>query len=174
MVVLQKRISQFFNSQVIAQYQERLKQLNGLLILDEAFIDVISGNESYCNQYANQLDEQTGGQLTNQIESSHSLVLRSFGKFFGLAGIRIGFLVANSYWCGAFKELLGTWQINGPAQLIAHHALQDTRWQATQRETLSRLRMAQEHMLMQAFSQTILQDIKGCDLFLTLSFHQQD
>ncbi|AAZ28037.1 threonine-phosphate decarboxylase CobD [Colwellia psychrerythraea] len=149
---------QFFNGQVIAQYQERLKLINGLLVLDEAFIDVVPGNQSYYNQ----------------LENSHSLVLRSFGKFFGLAGIRIGFLVANGYWCGAFKELLGPWQINGPAQLIAQHALQDTSWQTRQKDTLTRLRIAQEHMLRQAFPQIILREINGCNLFLTLSFHQQD
>jgi cobalamin biosynthetic protein CobC len=160
----------FYNAQTINKYQQQLAHLNGLLVIDEAFIDVMSDttleNQSYGSQAANQKE--------NQRENDHCLVLRSFGKFFGLAGIRIGFLVASSSWCQAFKELLGPWQVNGPAQLIAQHALQDTSWQTTQRGTLKRLRKMQEGMLKQAFPQTILQTINGCDLFLTLSFHQQD
>jgi cobalamin biosynthetic protein CobC len=148
----------FFNREVINQYHGQLKKLNGLLVLDEAFIDVMPDNQSYCSQ----------------VEDKHCLVLRSFGKFFGLAGIRIGFLVANNYWCEVFKELLGPWQINGPAQLIAQHALQDTRWQATQRLTLHQRRMAQEQMFKQVFPRAMLRDSNGCDLFLTLSFHQQE
>lgn len=149
---------QFINREVINKYQEKVKHLNGLLVLDEAFIDVMPSNASHCNQAAD----------------DHSLVLRSFGKFFGLAGIRIGFLVANSDWCNTFKELLGPWQINGPAQIIAQQALQDKTWHTTQRVTLSKLRVAQEKMFKQVFSQAVLQDINGCDLFLTLSFTQQD
>lgn len=160
----------FYNAQLINSYRQQLERLNGLLVLDEAFIDVMSDtmleNQSYGSREAVQKD--------NQPESDHSLVLRSFGKFFGLAGIRIGFLVASRYWCEAFKELLGPWQVNGPAQLIAQHALQDISWQTTQRDTLKQLRVKQEQMLRQVFPQTILNKVNGCDLFLTLSFHQQD
>lgn len=160
----------YYNAQIIDKYQQQLVYIDGLLVLDEAFIDVMSEttleNEPYVSQLSN--------QKVNRLESDHSLVLRSFGKFFGLAGIRIGFLLASSYWCEAFKELLGPWQVNGPAQFIAQQALRDTRWQANQRKTLSRLRVAQENMLSQTFPQTILHTINGCDLFLTLSFHQQE
>ncbi len=158
----------FYNAQVIDKYQQQLTVLNGLLVLDEAFIDIIPAtiNQSYCSHMANQKEKQ--------LECDHRLVLRSFGKFFGLAGIRIGFLVASHYWCEAFKEVLGPWQVNGPAQFIAQQALQDTSWQTTQRDTLKQLRIKQEHMLRQVFPQTVLHTINGCDLFLTLSFHQQD
>ena len=149
----------FFNSQIIDSYQERIQQLNGLLVLDEAFMDVMPVNEKAIDRGINQ-------------ENNHCLVLRSFGKFFGLAGIRIGFLIANDEWCQAFKELLGPWQVNGPAQFIAQHALQNTTWQVTQRQRLNTLRIAQEKMLKKVFSHTLLQDIKGSDLFLTLNFHQ--
>ncbi len=160
----------FYNAQVINKYRQQLAQLNGLLVLDEAFIDVMSDTMLENQPFARQTDEQKKKQL----ENNHTLVLRSFGKFFGLAGIRIGFLLASNYWCEAFKELLGPWQVNGPAQLIAQYALQDTSWQTAQKETLKRLRVMQENMLRQAFPQTILLAINGCDLFLTLSFHQQD
>jgi len=159
----------YFNPQVIEKYKEQLKILNGLLVVDEAFMDVMPDHALYCDQAIDLISNKE----VNQHGNSHYLVLRSFGKFFGLAGIRIGFLLANNYWCDAFKELLGPWQINGPAQVIAQHALQDTTWHKTQREKLSRLRIDQEIMFKQVFSKEILRDIKGCDLFLTLSFHQQ-
>ena len=159
----------FYHAQLIIKYQQRLARLNGLLVLDEAFIDVISDTAQENRSCGSHTDEQK----KNQLENNHTLVLRSFGKFFGLAGIRIGFLLASSYWCEAFKELLGPWQVNGPAQFIAQQALRDTRWQANQRKTLSRLRIAQENMLNQTFPHTILHTINGCDLFLTLYFHQK-
>ncbi|KGJ87200.1 threonine-phosphate decarboxylase CobD [Colwellia psychrerythraea] len=160
----------FYNAQVINKYRQQLEQLDGLLVLDEAFIDVMSDTVLVNQPFAS----QTAAKKYNQPENNHTLILRSFGKFFGLAGIRIGFLLASSYWCEAFKELVGPWQVNGPAQLIAQYALQDTSWQAAQKENLNRLRVMQENLLRQAFPQTILHTINGCDLFLTLSFHQQD
>ncbi|MCW8834395.1 MAG: threonine-phosphate decarboxylase CobD [Colwellia sp.] len=149
---------QFFDRELIKQYQEQLINLNGLLVLDEAFIDVMPEQQSCCPQ----------------IVDEHIIVLRSFGKFFGLAGIRIGFLVASHYWCAKFKALLGPWQVNGPAQLIAEQALNDTDWHAKQKMILSQLRQAQEQMLWRVFTEKIVKAIQGCDLFLTLSFHQKD
>jgi len=149
---------QFFDRKVIRQYHEKLTQLNGLLVLDEAFIDVMPSEQSYAPQ----------------VHNRHCIVLRSFGKFFGLAGIRIGFLVADSYWCQTFKALLGPWQVNGPAQIIAQQALKDSNWQARQRVRLKTLRKAQEKMLGQVFSKALIKDIQGCDLFLTLAFQQGD
>jgi cobalamin biosynthetic protein CobC len=147
---------QFFKPELISQYHSTLKKLNGLLVVDEAFIDVMPNEQSYC-PFAN---------------DNHVLVLRSFGKFFGLAGIRIGFLVANEHWCNTFVDLLGPWQVNNPAQIIAEQALADTRWQKTQKAKLNELTTAQVEMFRQVFTDDILLDIKGCDLFLTLSFKQ--
>ena len=149
---------QFYTCDVIKQYHEKLKQLNGLLVLDEAFIDVMPSENSYCPQ----------------VNDSHCFVLRSFGKFFGLAGIRIGFLVANNDWCNTFAALLGPWQVNGPAQIIAQQALSDTHWQEQQKQTLKKWRTAQEKTLWQVFSKALILDIKGCDLFLTVAFKQAD
>lgn len=165
---------QFFNKRVIDKYQQQLKRLNGLLVLDEAFIDVMPDNESYCSNIASGIDDKNTTQNFTQIGNSHCLVLRSFGKFFGLAGIRIGFLVADSFWCQAFESVLGPWQVNGPAQVIAEHALKDTQWQQTQKETLHQLKVAQALMFAQVFPNTVLQSSHGCDLFITLHFHHQE
>lgn len=159
---------QFFAPSVIKQYHEKICQLNGLLVLDEAFMDVMPSKQSYCPH----LHRDT---ITDTIsDSGHIMVLRSFGKFFGLAGIRIGFLIADNAWCERINNLLGPWQVNGPAQVIAAQALNDSAWQTQQKSQLTALRKVQEKSLWQAFSQTLVSDIQGCDLFLTLRFHQAE
>ena len=148
----------FFDRGLIQQYHQALTALKGLLVIDEAFIDVMEKEQSYCS-------------LTND---KHVLILRSFGKFFGLAGIRIGFLIANEYWCNTFKELLGPWQVNGPAQVIAQQALVDTQWHLTQKAKLKQLRQTQQKLFNRLFPNSLVKDIKGSDLFLTLRFKQRD
>lgn len=147
-----------FSCDVIRDYHAKLTELNGLLVLDEAFIDVIAGEQSYCRD----------------INDKHCIVLRSFGKFFGLAGIRIGFLIADNYWCTKFKAVLGPWQVNGPAQVIAEQALADKKWHHQQRHKLHELRVQQETLLWQVFTDKLVSEIQGSDLFLTVSFHQTD
>jgi cobalamin biosynthetic protein CobC len=61
------------------------------------------------------------------------VVLHSVGKFFGLAGLRLGFVAAEPRLLAALDEMLGPWPVSGPAQQIALAALRDRAWQqATQ------------------------------------------
>lgn len=147
----------FFDKKVLTRYQKAIKALKGLLIIDEAFIDIVSSEQSMCAQ----------------VNDEHTLVLRSFGKFFGLAGIRIGFLVANEYWYQLFSEHLGPWQVNGPAQFIAQHALQNKQWHYQQQQHLQTLRQQQEQLLWETFDRKLVTQINGTHLFLTVGFHQQ-
>ena len=152
-----------FSVEVLKQYQSKLIALNGLLVIDEAFIDVFSSDQSMCST----------------VNNDNTLVLRSFGKFFGLAGIRIGFLVANDFWHNKFSHALGPWQVNGPAQLIAEHALLDISWQKKQRHNLQQLRKQQETLLLEGLngeelSKELIAEINGTDLFLTVSFHNKN
>jgi cobalamin biosynthetic protein CobC len=94
----------------------------GLLVVDEAFMDVGPDGESLC-------DEVMRGGL---------LVLRSFGKFFGLAGIRLGFAVTAPAIAGRLAATLGPWAVSGPAIAIGQQALADVAWIATTRERLAR------------------------------------
>jgi cobalamin biosynthetic protein CobC len=64
------------------------------------------------------------------------IVLRSVGKFFGLAGLRLGFVAAEPPLLAALADMLGPWAVSGPAQQIALAALRDTHWQQA---TLARL-----------------------------------
>jgi cobalamin biosynthesis protein CobC len=66
-----------------------------------------------------------------------TIVLRSLGKFFGLAGLRVGFVVASEPDATAWRELLGDWPVSGPACEIATAALRDTGWIATTRARLA-------------------------------------
>ena len=90
------------------------------LIVDEAFID---GENKQSLLYETSLP-------------ANIIVLRSFGKFFGLAGIRLGFVFADAAVLAKLKGEIGIWQVNGPAQYIATQALNDKIWQQQARDNL--------------------------------------
>lgn len=65
------------------------------------------------------------------------VVLKGLGKFWGLAGVRLGFAVALPETIAALEQMLGPWAISGPAQHIGRAALSDTNWAATTRTKLA-------------------------------------
>lgn len=89
-----------------------LGRRGGWLVVDEAFGDTLPGLSvaAYCAQPG-------------------LVVLRSVGKFFGLAGLRLGFVGAHPALLGELADLLGPWAVSGPAQDIALAALEDEEWQ---------------------------------------------
>ena len=92
------------------------KERGGLLVVDEAFMDV------------GPIDTNLAGEVAR----GHLVVLRSFGKFFGLAGVRLGFALAPPPIAARLSALLGPWAVSGPAVAIGEAALADTAWaQAT-------------------------------------------
>lgn len=91
---------------------------NGHLIVDEAFVD------------ATPRGSVAGAGWPGLI------VLRSFGKFYGLAGLRLGFVVAPPPIVAALRRLLGDWPVSGPAIAIGTAAYADHRWQDAQRTRL--------------------------------------
>lgn len=95
-----------------------LAKRGGWLIVDEAFIDA--------ETRVNSLASATG-------ENEALIVLRSLGKFFGLAGTRVGFVLAWRKLLIDLREELGPWTINGPARYIAQKALTDSDWIAENR-----------------------------------------
>jgi cobalamin biosynthetic protein CobC len=107
---------------LIALAQARSVQ-RGLLVIDEAFMDVASPDASLCAD----------------IERGRIVVLRSFGKFFGLAGVRLGFAIAASALAGGLRAQLGPWAVSGPAIAIGETALADSAWIAA-----TRARVAEE------------------------------
>jgi len=96
----------------------RLAARGGLLVVDEAFCD-----------------ERPDLSLTHRVRSG-LVVLRSFGKFFGLAGLRLGFAVAAKDMAARLAGHLGPWPVSGPALEIGTAALADRAWSAA---TIARL-----------------------------------
>lgn len=64
------------------------------------------------------------------------MILRSFGKFYGLAGLRLGFALAGRETAARLRALAGPWAVGGPAIAIGTAALADREWQ---RATTARL-----------------------------------
>jgi len=107
------------NSALLLKLHRQLQQQNGYLIVDEAFMD--------CTP------EQS---LIAQSQQQGLIVLRSLGKFFGLAGIRVGFLCAHPTLLNTVQEHLGPWSISGPSRVAAQQALADFAWQEQMRRQL--------------------------------------
>ena len=96
-----------FASDELIALAERMRGQGGHLHVDEAFGD--SGRGASIATYASTNDGVT--------------VSRSFGKFFGLAGIRLGFVFAIPATLDAIAADLGPWPVSGPALHIANHLL---------------------------------------------------
>lgn len=81
-----------------------------LLIIDEAF------------------GECTPGASIIPTLPRNALVLRSFGKFHGLAGVRLGFAIAHFSVLEPLAQALGPWPVSGPALAVGAQALADESW----------------------------------------------
>jgi cobalamin biosynthetic protein CobC len=71
------------------------------------------------------------------VPSRTTVVLRSFGKTYGLAGIRLGFAIASPTLASHIREALGPWAVSGPALHIGARALADTAWRTAAAERLA-------------------------------------
>ncbi|KJZ18902.1 threonine-phosphate decarboxylase [Loktanella sp. S4079] len=67
-----------------------------------------------------------------------TVVLKSFGKFWGLAGVRLGFAIGDPQIIAQLRDLLGPWQISGPALTIGAEALSDPAWADQTRKRLDK------------------------------------
>jgi cobalamin biosynthetic protein CobC len=128
----------------LEEARSRLAARGGWLIVDEAYADLTPENS-----------------LAAQGGADGLIVLRSFGKFFGLAGLRLGALIAPHEVLTRMSERLGVWPVSGPALAIARQAYHDLDWQAATRE---RLKTARRH-LDDVLSDAHLTIAGGCDLF---------
>ena len=75
------------------------------------------------------------------------MVLRSFGKVYGLAGLRLGFAVAPAGLGAKLRDALGPWAVSGPAVEIGRRALADRDWLAAARSRLSEDAERLDHLL---------------------------
>jgi len=141
--------------ETLLAWQQQLAQRGGWLIVDEAFMD--STPEQSLLRF--NLDN-----LPNLI------VLRSLGKFFGLAGLRLGFLVAQPAILKQVEQLQGTWPISHPSRWLGKKALLDTQWQVSTRKQL----IEQSQQLQQQLQQGLSYAIPCTHLFCYLSIQNQD
>ena len=92
----------------LLDWHARLAARGGWLVVDEAFVDTTPADS-----------------LVPSAGAEGLVVLRSVGKFFGLAGARVGFVFAPANVRAALAEQLGPWTLSGPARWAARHALAD-------------------------------------------------
>ncbi|SAL19733.1 putative threonine-phosphate decarboxylase [Caballeronia arvi] len=105
----------------LLHWHAQLASRGGTLIVDEAFADV-----------------DPAASLSNETARDGLIVLRSVGKFFGLAGIRAGFVLASPSITDPLRDALGAWTVSGPARHAVVTAFADIEWQRDTRERLQR------------------------------------
>ena len=101
---------------------DELARRDGILVVDEAFADVMPAEFSVADAVA---------------ARRNVVVLRSFGKFFGLAGLRLGFALTASNIACRLKAWLGPWAASGPAIHIGRVALANEEWKTATRKRLA-------------------------------------
>ena len=118
---------------------------NGWLLVDEAFADV----DPLVN-------------VARSVDDAEKLIVfRSFGKFFGLAGVRLGFVVAPQAIVAALRDRLGAWPLSAAAIAIGTAAYADADWIAAARKRLPEEATALDAML----AQHGFQPVGACPLF---------
>ncbi|NKN00985.1 threonine-phosphate decarboxylase CobD [Rhizobium leguminosarum] len=90
-------------AETLIALHDRMKAVDGLLVVDEAFGDT----------------DPALSLASRAPQLSNLIIFRSFGKFFGLAGLRLGFAIARDDILARFEDWLGPWAVSGPALSIA-------------------------------------------------------
>lgn len=103
------------------QASELEKGTPALTIIDESFCD-IAPKASHINRTSD----------------GKTVVLKSFGKFWGLAGLRLGFAIGAPALIDPLRSALGPWQVSGPALSVGTKALQDFGWADETRQSLTK------------------------------------
>jgi cobalamin biosynthetic protein CobC len=103
----------------------------GLLIIDESFVDFL----------------EPGASVVPGTAESGVVVLRSFGKTYGLPGLRLGFAIASKPIAEKLRAALGPWPVSGAAIAIGSTALTDAAWLVATRARLHADARALDKML---------------------------
>lgn len=128
----------------LLNWQSILLAKGGTLIVDEAFMDITPSLS-----------------VASYTHLEGLIVLRSLGKFFGLAGARVGFVLASEALLHALSTKLGPWCVNHPARYVASVALADVAWQSATREQL----LQKQQRLFTLLTDQGLAPHGGCALF---------
>lgn len=100
---------------------QSLGNCGGVLVADEAFVDFY----------------EPGASIIPDFPARGAVVLRSFGKTFGLPGLRLGFAIAPELLAQKLRSALGPWPVPGAAIAIGTKALHDSVWLAITRARLT-------------------------------------
>jgi cobalamin biosynthesis protein CobC len=128
----------------LLDWHGRLAERGGWLIVDEAFMDATPSHS-----------------LAPHSHLPGLIVLRSFGKFFGMAGARLGFVLAEQSLLSVLSNALGPWPIAGPSRFIGTVLLANREGQLRQRARL----LGDSERLAQLLSERGLPPTGGCGLF---------
>lgn len=91
-----------------------------LLVIDESFCDI-----------------SLGASFTRSKATEPGvLILKSMGKFWGLAGLRLGFVIGDPDYIAQLRDALGPWPVSGPALAVGQAALTDMTWANRTRQRL--------------------------------------
>ena len=133
-----------YDPRIIVELAEQIGARKGMLIVDEAFVDT-----------------EEGLSAVPQAGRDGLIILRSMGKFFGLAGLRLGCVICARAVAQKIKDRLGPWSVGGGVLEIGTRALSDVAWIEE-----NRLRLSQSgDELKTLLADTGLRVIGGTDLF---------
>ncbi len=121
-----------------------MRSKGSLLVVDEAFQDV-----------------SEAGSIADAVADGGLLVLRSFGKFYGMAGVRLGFAIASADVAARLEGQLGPWSVSGPALHVALEALADRDWRQAMQQRLQQ----QAARLDEVFKECAIPVVGGTSLF---------
>jgi cobalamin biosynthetic protein CobC len=140
----------FHDKAQMLKLADRMRPMEGWLIIDEAFCDTDPDRSLVPHMPRN------------------AIVLRSFGKFFGLAGLRLGFAICERQLAGRIADHLGPWAVSGPALEIGAAALADRQWAAATRHWL----VARSHALAEMLQDNGM-EIAGIHGLFVLAWHER-
>lgn len=125
-------------------WHARLARRGGWLVVDEAF-----------------MDNTPAASVVQQAGHAGLIVLRSFGKFFGLAGVRLGFVMAQPELLQRLAETLGPWTVSGPTRVLGQACFAD---EVAHRLQIERCAQASRRLAV-LLEGAGLAPSGGCDLF---------
>ena len=111
--------AEYLSASKLLHWHAQLTARGGTLLIDEAFADTMPSASLAANTLHDGL-----------------IVLRSPGKFFGLAGVRSGFVLGAPSLLDALRLTLGAWTVSGPARHAVKAAFEDVAWQQQMRTLL--------------------------------------
>lgn len=119
-----------YDAAQLLEWRRRLAARGGWLVVDEAFVDATPA-----------------ASVAPHAALPGLVVLRSLGKFFGLAGLRCGFALCAEAIAAPLRNAVGPWAVAGPTLQIAEAALRDTDWQHAMRAQLPLVSAANAELL---------------------------